>query len=165
MKEFLRKKKNAKGFTLIELLVVVAIIAILGTVIAVNLMDKTSDAKVASANTNAQSIHSAVNIYLQEQVIEGDAVPNGFYESEGTLPSGMADAIGTNVSGYWALQINDDGVAFVLWSDTDRFTATPAGSPTQISVSGVTGLTAATGPVDADVIEAAKGTVGCYPLS
>ena len=131
-----------------KLLRVVAIIAILGTVIAVNLMDKTSDAKVASANTNAQSIHSAVNIYLQEQVIEGDAVPNGCYQSgdsSNSYVTAMKKAIGTNVKGNWALEINNSGVEYVVWSETATFAVNS--STDGFDVTNGNGITAVTGPV------------------
>lgn len=52
-----------RGFTLLEIMVVVAIIAILSTVVVVNLVGKVDDAKVARAQGDIQSLTSALQLY------------------------------------------------------------------------------------------------------
>lgn len=52
-----------RGFTLLEIMVVVAIIAILSTVVVVNLVGKVDDAKLARAKSDIQSLTSALQLY------------------------------------------------------------------------------------------------------
>ncbi|MBL8243287.1 MAG: type II secretion system major pseudopilin GspG [Rhodanobacteraceae bacterium] len=52
-----------RGFTLLEIMVVVAIIAILSTVVVVNLVGKVDDAKLARAQSDIQSLTSALQLY------------------------------------------------------------------------------------------------------
>lgn len=52
-----------RGFTLLEIMVVVAIIAILSTVVVVNLVGKVDEAAVARAKNDVQSLTSALQLY------------------------------------------------------------------------------------------------------
>ena len=58
-----RHADTQRGFTLLEIMVVVAIIAILSTVVAVNLVGKVDDAKLARAKSDIQSLTSALQLY------------------------------------------------------------------------------------------------------
>lgn len=51
------------GFTLLEIMVVVAIIAILSTVVVLNLVGKTHEASVARAKGDIQALTSALQLY------------------------------------------------------------------------------------------------------
>lgn len=51
------------GFTLIEVLVVLAIISILAGIVAINIVNKPGEAKVAATRTQLRAIKTAVNIY------------------------------------------------------------------------------------------------------
>lgn len=51
------------GFTLLEIIVVVAIIAILSTVVALNLVGRVEEASVARAKSDIQSLTSALQLY------------------------------------------------------------------------------------------------------
>jgi len=51
------------GFTLIEVLVVLAIISILAGVVAINIVNKPAEAKIAATRSQLQAIKTAVNIY------------------------------------------------------------------------------------------------------
>lgn len=52
-----------RGFTLLEIMVVVAIIAILSTVVVLNVAGRTQDAAVARAKQDVQSLSSALQLY------------------------------------------------------------------------------------------------------
>ena len=58
-----RTPRAQRGFTLLEIMVVVAIIAILSTVVVVNLVGKVDDAKLARAQGDIQSLTSALQLY------------------------------------------------------------------------------------------------------
>ncbi len=58
-----RHAGTQRGFTLLEIMVVVAIIAILSTVVVVNLVGKVDDAKLARAQSDIQSLTSALQLY------------------------------------------------------------------------------------------------------
>jgi general secretion pathway protein G len=55
------------GFTLIEVLVVLAIISILAGVVAINIVGKPGEAKIAATRTQLRAIKTAVNIYRTDQ--------------------------------------------------------------------------------------------------
>jgi len=52
-----------RGFTLLEIMVVVAIIAILSTVVVLNLAGKTQEAAVVRAKSDIQTLTSALQLY------------------------------------------------------------------------------------------------------
>ena len=62
-----RRPGSPGGFTLIELLVVIAIIAILAGVVAVNVMNKPAEARVAAAKIQLKILKTAVQMYQTEQ--------------------------------------------------------------------------------------------------
>lgn len=55
------------GFTLIEILVVVAIIAILAGIVAVNVLHKPGEARVAAASIQIKQLATALRLYRTEQ--------------------------------------------------------------------------------------------------
>ncbi len=55
------------GFTLVEILVVITIMAILATVVAVNVGDKPGQAKVKAAGIQLKNLKTALTIYRTEQ--------------------------------------------------------------------------------------------------
>ncbi len=55
--------RRQRGFTLLEIMVVVAIIAILSTVVVLNLVGKTHEASVARAKGDIQALTSALQLY------------------------------------------------------------------------------------------------------
>lgn len=63
MRQPYRHAGAQRGFTLLEIMVVVAIIAILSTVVVVNLVGKVDDAKLARAQSDIQSLTSALQLY------------------------------------------------------------------------------------------------------
>jgi len=62
-------KFNIHGFTLIELLVVIAIIGILASVVLASLSDSRDQAKVASAQTQMRSIHTAMEMLYNDTLL------------------------------------------------------------------------------------------------
>lgn len=58
-----RARNATRGFTLIEVLVVLAIISILAGVVAVNIVGKPAEAKIAATRTQLRALKTAVNLY------------------------------------------------------------------------------------------------------
>ncbi len=58
-----RRRHRTEGFSLIELMVVIAIMGLLATVVAVNLMGRTYDAKVKKVMADFDSFKKAIQLY------------------------------------------------------------------------------------------------------
>lgn len=61
-----KRETSRKGFTLIELMIVIAIIAIIAAIAIPNLLDARKAANEASAIATLRAIHSAQNIYREQ---------------------------------------------------------------------------------------------------
>jgi len=59
-------RAHQRGFTLLEIMVVVAIIAILSTVVVLNLVGKTHEASVARAKGDIQALTQALQLYKMD---------------------------------------------------------------------------------------------------
>lgn len=59
----LARRARAAGFTLIEIMVVLVIIGVLAALIAPNVLDRASDAKVTAARTDVNNLMQALKLY------------------------------------------------------------------------------------------------------
>ena len=58
-----RRRAMGRGFTLIEVMVVVAILAILASVVVLQVMDRPGEARQAAARADIRTVVSALNLY------------------------------------------------------------------------------------------------------
>jgi len=70
------RRAGQRGFTLIELLVVIAVLAVLAAVVIFNVTGVQNKGKVAACTTDAQSVQSAYDAYLNDG---GTAIAAGVY--------------------------------------------------------------------------------------
>ncbi|MBV6413797.1 MAG: type II secretion system major pseudopilin GspG [Xanthomonadales bacterium] len=66
MRHRLRSQFPQRGFTLLEIMVVVAIIAILSTVVVINLAGNVDEARVTRARQDIQALTTALQLYRND---------------------------------------------------------------------------------------------------
>ena len=106
--------KHDRGFTLIELMIVIAIIAIIAAIAIPNLLDARKAANEASAIASLRAIHSAQNIY-REQDKDGNGTLDFSASLSGLNDEGLLDAVlgGGTKQGYL---FTPNGATKFTWS-------------------------------------------------
>ena len=105
-----------RGFTLIELMIVIAIIAIIAAIAIPNLLDARKAANEASAIASLRALHSAQNIY-REQDKDGNGTLD-YANSLGALTNAsLIDAVlGQGVKQGYTFEVVDGGQTLFTWS-------------------------------------------------
>lgn len=91
-------RRGAVGFTLIEVMVVVAILAILASVVVLQVMDRPGEARQAAAKADIRTIVSALNLYR----LDNYAYPSTEQglQALAARPSGQPEARNWRAGGY-----------------------------------------------------------------
>lgn len=107
----MRERRNA-GFTLVEILVVVFIIGLLATIVGVNVMGRTDEARRTKAMADLKEIEQALHLYKLD---------NGFYP---TTEQGIAALIQRPPTGPQPRRWNPEG-----YLNKTRLPEDPWGNP------------------------------------
>ena len=91
------RRQSSAGFTLVEILVVVFIIGLLATIVGVNVMGQTDNAKITAARANMKELEQAIHLFKLD---------NGFYP---TTEQGLAALIQRPTSGPQPRRYPADG--------------------------------------------------------
>ena len=110
-------KARNDGFTLIELMIVIAIIAILAAIAIPNLKDARKAANEASAIAILRSIHSAQNIY-REQDLDGNGTLEYCDHIATLIPTGALPGVGDAPSVDANVRYKN-GYSFNIWDGSD----------------------------------------------
>lgn len=62
----LRRRRRVEGMTLVEIMIVVIIMALIATAVGIAVIPRWRKAQIDTARTDAQSIRSAVQLYLMD---------------------------------------------------------------------------------------------------
>jgi len=91
-------RTRASGFTLIEVMVVVAILAILASVVVLQVMDRPGEARQAAARADIATVVSALNLYR----LDNYAYPSTEQglQSLSAQPAGQPEARNWRAGGY-----------------------------------------------------------------
>lgn len=120
---FKKVRKSKGGFTLIELIAVIAILGILAVILIPTIGSQIKTAKQNSANTTANSIFTAAQLYLND--LDTSALPtDGDYDKSSALVTAMGNSKyfkSINLSNLTTctLTINDGSVTKVVIKDSN----------------------------------------------
>lgn len=109
-------RTKLKGFTLIELIVVIAIIGVLAAILVPSMIGYIEKAKIQGANTNAGTLHKAINAYISDLTFEDDVISDGVHTiSSGTYTSGSngMDNFGENIKIYYSDIDKTEGAFYI----------------------------------------------------
>ena len=125
----LKTLRNERGFTLTEMLIVVAIIALIGTTVTVNVMGKYERAKVAQTKIQIR----ALGVVLDDYKRECGQYPTSDQKLDALLvkPTGGRDCKNYDPNGYIASKrLPKDGWdhEFVYESDGNKYTVKSLGA-------------------------------------
>ena len=99
----LPRRTRAPGFTLIEIMVVLVIIGVLAALIAPNVLDRASDAKVTAARTDVNNLMQALKLYK----LDNQRFPSGEQGLESLVRKPSAGAVPPNWKPYLDKLPND----------------------------------------------------------
>ena len=97
------RRCRASGFTLIEIMVVLVIIGVLAALIAPNVLDRASDAKVTAARTDVNNLMQALKLYK----LDNQRFPSGEQGLEALVRKPSAGPVPPNWKPYLDKLPND----------------------------------------------------------
>ncbi|MFM7531095.1 MAG: type II secretion system major pseudopilin GspG [Rubrivivax sp.] len=97
------RRRHAHGFTLIEIMVVLVIIGVLAALIAPNVLDRASDAKVTAARTDVNNLMQALKLYK----LDNQRFPSGEQGLEALVRKPSAGPVPPNWKPYLDKLPND----------------------------------------------------------
>lgn len=97
------RRERASGFTLIEIMVVLVIIGVLAALIAPNVLDRASDAKVTAARTDVNNLMQALKLYK----LDNQRFPSGDQGLEALVRKPSAGPVPPNWKPYLDKLPND----------------------------------------------------------
>jgi general secretion pathway protein G len=97
------RRARAPGFTLIEIMVVLVIIGVLAALIAPNVLDRASDAKVTAARTDVNNLMQALKLYK----LDNQRFPSGDQGLEALVRKPSAGTVPPNWKPYLDKLPND----------------------------------------------------------
>lgn len=109
-------KSKLKGFTLIELIVVIAIIGVLAAILVPSMLGYVEKAKIQGANTNAGTLHKAINAYIGDLTFEDEMISDGVHTiSSGTYTSGTTgmEDFGKSIKIYFSDIDKTEGAFYI----------------------------------------------------
>ena len=113
----LYRPRHQRGFTLIEIMVVLVIIGVLAALIAPNVLDRASDAKVTAARTDVNNLMQALKLYK----LDNQRFPSTEQGLQALVRNPLADPYLLGLSGGASL-----GAVLAIQAGVDGAWAVPA---------------------------------------
>lgn len=134
------KKSKSRGFTLIEVLIVIAILAILYSMAAANVMGMQTEAKIARAKGDLKTLKLAIDAYIKNN----NACPKKddyqyllIRQSPNIVYGNLIDPFGTTMNTLYSFEISDNNENYVVYSIGPKKDGKAAiGNDGMVSISG-----------------------------
>jgi type II secretion system protein G len=113
------KKANNRGFTLIEIMIVLAILSILYSIAAANVMGLQTEAKIARANGDLLTLKLALDSYIKNNSIcpkKEDYQRVLIRETSTIITGNLFDPFGRTMNTFYSFDVSGNKENYVVYS-------------------------------------------------
>ncbi|MFH1710245.1 MAG: prepilin-type N-terminal cleavage/methylation domain-containing protein [bacterium] len=115
----MKKRRASKGFTLVEMMIVIAILAILYSIAAVNIMGLQTEAKVAKTNGDLKTLKLGLDSYIKNNNTcpkKEDYQRILIRETSAIITGNLFDPFGRTMNTLYSFEVSGNKENYVVYS-------------------------------------------------